>query len=91
MSESCPLGGASIEYPIPYTVKAFGPNRSSFRDHVRALVERHTPLSDHAVHTRESRNGRYVSVSCAFQAESREQLDAIYADLQADPDVLAAL
>jgi len=89
--EQCPLGGAQVEYPIPYTVKAFGPNQSAFPDRVRALVEQHTPLSEHAVHTRESRNGRYLSVSCAFQAESREQLDAIYADLQADPDVLAAL
>jgi hypothetical protein len=89
--EQCPLGGAQVEYPIPYTVKAFGANDEAFPAHVRALVERHTALSDHAVHTRESRNGRYLSVSCAFQAESREQLDAIYADLQADPDVLAAL
>lgn len=89
--EQCPLGGAQVEYPIPYTVKAFGPNSEAFPDHVRALVARHTELSEHAVHTRESRNGRYLSVSCAFQAESREQLDAIYADLQADSDVLAAL
>jgi len=91
MSQQCPLGGAQIEYPIPYTVKAFGANRSEFPERVKALVEQHTVLSEHAMHTRESRNGRYISVSCAFQAESREQLDAIYADLQADPDVLAAL
>jgi len=90
-SKQCPLGGARIEYPIPYTVKAFVANRAELTERVRGLVERHTALSEHAVHTRESRNGRYLSVSCAFQAESREQLDAIYADLQADPDVLAAL
>ena len=87
----CPLGEARVEYPIPYTVKAFGPNRAAFPDRVRELVGRHTPLSTHAVHTRESRNGRYLSVSCAFQAQNREQLDAIYADLQADPEILATL
>ncbi|HKJ88526.1 MAG TPA: DUF493 domain-containing protein [Gammaproteobacteria bacterium] len=80
-----------VEYPIPYTVKAFGTNQRGFPDRVRGLVAQHTALGEHAVHTRESRNGRYISVSCAFQAESREQLDAIYADLQSDPDVLAAL
>lgn len=91
MSEQGPFGGRQVEYPIPYTVKAFGPNRPEFAERVRQLVERHISLSEHAVHTRESRNGRYLSVSCTFQADSREQLDAIYADLQADPDVLAAL
>ncbi|MFA9462120.1 YbeD family protein [Thiohalorhabdus methylotrophus] len=91
MSDQCPLGDARVEYPIPYTVKAFGPNQNGFPERVRMLVEQHTPLNEHALHTRESRNGRYISVSCAFEAESREQLDAIYADLQSDPDVLAAL
>ncbi|KPV40657.1 hypothetical protein AN478_05690 [Thiohalorhabdus denitrificans] len=91
MSEQCPLGGAQVEYPIPYTVKAFGANAAGFPERVRKAVEQHAALGTHAVHTRESRNGRYISVSCAFQAESREQLDAIYADLQSDPDVLAAL
>lgn len=89
--EQCPLGGAQVAYPIPYTVKAFVANRPELIERVRELVAHHTALSEHAVHTRESRNGRYLSVSCAFQAESRNQLDAIYADLQADPDVLAAL
>ena len=80
-----------VAYPMAYTVKAFGPNREDFPDRARALVERHIPLSEHAVHTRESRNGRYISVSLAFQAQSRAQLEAIYADLQAEPDVLATL
>ena len=87
----CPLGDAQVEYPIPFTVKAFGENTTAFPDHVRALVEQHADLSEHALHTRESRNGRYVSVSCAFEAQSRAQLDALYADLQADPHVLYAL
>ena len=89
----CPLGGAQVEYPIPYTVKAFGENTGDFDfpAYVRQLVEQHAELSDHAVHSRESRNGRYLSVSCAFEAQSREQLDALYADLQADPNVVYAL
>lgn len=87
----CPLGGAQVEYPMPYTVKAFGANDPDFPAKVRRIVELHTALTEHAVHTRASRNGRYISVSCAFEAQSREQLDALYADLQADPDVLGAL
>ncbi len=58
---------------------------------MRELVGRHTLLPANAVHTRESRNGRYLSVSCTFEAQSRDQLNAIYTDLQADPDVLATL
>jgi hypothetical protein len=87
----CPLGDAQVEYPIPFTVKAFGENTEGFPGHVREVVEQHAELSDHAVHSRESRNGKYLSVSCAFEAQSRAQLDALYADLQADPAILYAL
>lgn len=88
MSSCSPFGNLEVEYPIPYTLKVFGANDEAFEAHVRSVVEQHVALSPHAVHARESRNGRYRSVSCSFQAESRTQLDTLYAELQADPQVL---
>jgi len=38
-----------------------------------------------------SRQGRYVSVTCVIHAASREQLDAIYLDLNSEPEVLMTL
>jgi len=44
-----------------------------------------------ALRTTASRGGRFVSVTVTITAESRAQLDAIYADLRAHEQVLAAL
>lgn len=88
MSEASPFGDLEVEYPIPFTLKVFGANDDTFEGHVQEVVARHAALSPHAVHSRLSRNGRYRAVTCSFQAESRAQLDALYAELQADPQVL---
>ena len=59
---------------------------------MRELVEKHTgPLSDDAIQSSLSRNGRFVSVTITVAAESREQLDDIYREVSAHDDVLMAL
>jgi hypothetical protein len=88
MSEASPFGDRQVDYPVPFTLKVFGSDDEAFESHVQAIVARHATLSPHSIHSRRSRNGRYRAVSCSFQAESRTQLDALYAELQADPHVL---
>lgn len=56
------------------------------------IVQRHVDdLKEGAVTTRESRQGKYVSITVIVKATSREQLDAIYHDLTAEERVLMAL
>jgi len=59
---------------------------------VAAIVQRHAPtLQTERLTTSESRGGRYLSVTATITAESREQLDAIYAELKGHDSVLATL
>lgn len=59
---------------------------------VRQIVTRHAPSTHaHEVQVKPSRNGRFVSVTITITAESRTQLDALYAELQAHQAILAAL
>ena len=81
-----------FEFPTPFAVKVMGRNNDGLEAHARRLVTAHTgdrePLS---VATRESRNGRFLSVTIEITAESRAQLDAIYQTLTDDALVVMAL
>ena len=58
----------------------------------RKIVSRHlggAKILD--VRTRESNTAKYISVSCTIEATSREQLDAIYLDLNSESDILLTL
>jgi putative lipoic acid-binding regulatory protein len=81
-----------IEFPCEFPVKMMGRDTPEFRATVLALVELHTgPLEPERVQVAQSRNGRFVSVTVTVNAESKEQLDAIYRELTAHDDVLMAL
>ncbi len=81
-----------LEFPTPFAVKVMGHNEEGFVDYAKALVTAHTsgrePLS---VAARESRNGRFLSVTVEITAESKAQLDAIYQALSDDERVVMAL
>ena len=81
-----------LEFPCRYPVKAMGRHDDALIDHIWSIVTHHapdTPAED--LRTTASRGGRFVSVTVTITAESRAQLDAIYADLRAHDKVLAAL
>lgn len=81
-----------LEFPCSFPIKAMGLASSGFDERVVAIVRRHVgDLREGAVQRRVSRGGRYVSVTVTVEAESREQLDAIYRALTADEEVLVAL
>lgn len=81
-----------LEFPCDFPIKMMGRETDRFHDIVRALVEKHTgPLSDDAIQSALSRNGRFVSITVTVRARSRQQLDAIYREVTAHDDVLMAL
>jgi hypothetical protein len=83
---------ALFEFPCQFKIKAMGWKSAEFEGEVSAIVSRHlsgAPILD--THARYSRQGRYVSVTCVIHATSREQLDAIYLDLNSEPNVLMTL
>jgi len=81
-----------LEFPCEWPVKAFGPGTDEFELAVVAIVRRHAPeLGENALSTRASRAGKYNAVTVTIRAHSRAQLEAIYTDLRAHPDVVMVL
>ncbi len=82
----------ALEFPCPFPIKMMGRDTPEFRNIARALVERHTgPVADGAVSASLSRKGNFVSITITIDAQSQQQLDAIYTDVSAHDDVLMAL
>ena len=81
-----------LEFPCSFPIKMMGRDTPEFRTKTRSLVEKHTgPLSDDAIRSTLSKNGRFVSITITVNAQSQQQLDDIYRDVSANDDVLMAL
>lgn len=81
-----------LTFPCEFPIKAMGRSDAALPGIVVEIVQRHAPaLTAESVTTSESSGGRYVSVTATITADSRDQLDAIYADLKAHESVLATL
>ncbi|RLA47117.1 MAG: hypothetical protein DRR06_03370 [Gammaproteobacteria bacterium] len=72
-----------IEFPCAYPIKVMGNKCEEFRHHVQVVMERHAPgFSKNAVTTRDSKKGKYQSVTVTITATGEEQLKAIFIDLK---------
>ena len=81
-----------LEFPCEFAVKAMGLHSGEFDILVEQIVSRHVPdLGEGAVRSRESKGGKYLSVTVTFMATSKPQLDAIYQDLTDHEKVLMSL
>jgi uncharacterized protein len=88
--EDAPVG---LHFPCSFPIKATGrADTGDFAALVLDIVGRHAPGIDAgAVSTRLSSGGRWLAVTVTIQAQSREQLDAIYRDLSANERVVWAI
>lgn len=85
-------GTPGFQFPCDYQIKAMGIDDGRFHEVVIEIIRRHCrDVRDDSLRTRPSSGGKYVSVSVVIEARSREQLDAIYADLTAHEKVLMRL
>ena len=81
-----------LEFPCRFEIKAMGRQSPEFEGQISEIVHRHlsgAPIL--GTRARCSRQVRYVSVTCVIHAASRKQLDAIYLDLNSEPEVLMTL
>jgi putative lipoic acid-binding regulatory protein len=86
------IGPGLIEYPVDFPLKIMGRNAPGFVDTVVGIVHRHAPdFDDATVELRRSRKKSYLSVTCIIRAASREQLDALYIELNDHPNVVMVL
>jgi len=68
-----------------------GLNNEAFTSAVVSVFRKHMNPSEFTCTTRLSSGNKYLSVTITFTARSREQLDAIYQDLNAEDLVLMTL
>lgn len=81
-----------LEFPCQFPIKAMGKTDIEFDLLVIDIIREHVDdLSENAIKTRPSKNGKYVSVTVTIEARSQKQLDDIYLQLSAHPAVLMAL
>jgi len=81
-----------MSFPCDFEVKAMGKASEDFESMVLALVRQQVPeLGDSARRTSTSKSGTYLSVTVGFEAQSKDQLDAVYQTLVDEPRVLYAL
>ena len=78
-------------FPCEYPVKVIGRDENDFTGFVVDVVTRHVPqLTREDFRTRSSGGEKYIAVSVTFIAESRQQVDAMYAELGKDERVKVA-
>ena len=78
-------------FPCEYPVRVIGRDENDFTGFVMDVVTRHVPnLTSDDFRTRLSGGEKYISVSVTFIAESRQQVDALYAELGKDERVRIA-
>ena len=81
-----------IQYPTDFPIKILGLNEAGFEAAVTEVLRLHAPDLDLAsIEVRESRAGKYLSISATVNAKSRAQLDAIYRALTSHPMVRVVL
>lgn len=81
-----------VEYPIQFPLKVIGVDECDFETFVVEIVRRHVPeLLEENIISRLSNGNRYRSVSFEFIAQSRGQMDALYAELGSHERVLMIL
>lgn len=81
-----------MDFPTIFRLRVIGINQDDFATFIMMEVRKHVPdLNEDGIETRPSHGGKYLAVKVSFVAESREQLDAIYAHLNAQERVIYLL
>ncbi len=84
--------GTLLKFPCDFPLKVMGKNEPDFANNILALVMRHAPDFDgKTMQMRPSSAGKYLSLTCTIRATSKQQLDDLYIELTAHPQVLMAL
>lgn len=91
-----PIDSASDESPLVFPceigVKVLGRNIPEFRAHAREIVQRHyADLPDEAITEQLSRKDAYLSLTFVVNAQSRDEIDALYRELTASDEILMVL
>lgn len=81
-----------MSFPCAYQLKVIGIAGDEFESCVIPILNKHIPsLKEGAIAYNKSRSDKYVALTISFNANSKAQLDELYRELTAKPQVLMAL
>jgi putative lipoic acid-binding regulatory protein len=81
-----------LAYPCDFPIKIMGQTQPGFAQAILSVVLRHAPDFDAGtMEMRNSREGKYLSLTVTIRATSREQLDELYRELCDHPMVKMVL
>ena len=90
-----PVGSGAetlLEFPCAFPLKIMGLAQNDLAQEVLAVVHRFAPDYDgKEMEMRASSSGKYVSLTCTINAQSKEQLDNLYRALTSHPLVKVVL
>jgi putative lipoic acid-binding regulatory protein len=87
-----PPNESLIEYPSDFPIKVMGPTHDEFQVTIVEVITKHDPtFHDGRLQVRPSSGGNYTGLTVTVRATSREQLDALYAELSGHPMVKIVL
>jgi putative lipoic acid-binding regulatory protein len=78
-----------LTFPCEVPIKVVGRNDVEFRDAAQGIVSKHYSnfrFSD--VREQTSRNGAYVSLTFVVDAQSRDEIDALYRELTSTDEIV---
>lgn len=81
----------SLQFPCSFPVKVMGHNSEAFSSAIRVIVERHATVDDISYSSQPSSGDKYLSITATFTAQSKEQLNALYQELNDHELVLMTL
>jgi uncharacterized protein len=70
-----------FQFPCSYPLKVMGLNTEIFEAVIAAIFEKHVSPDQISYSRRLSRGGKYLSITGTFTARSKDQLDALYREL----------
>ncbi len=81
-----------FEFPCEFPLKVMGRDQAEFENHVMTIVSRHVEMTA-ILHSKccPSSKGNFVSVTVTIHAQSKQQLDNLYIELNASDSVLMTL
>ncbi len=80
-----------VTFPCSFPLKVMGLNNEAFATAVRAIFGKHLDPAPISYTMQLSSSGKYLSITATFTATSKEQLDALYRELNAHELVVMTL
>jgi len=81
-----------LSFPCEFPIKVVGLRDNQFEMTVFGIIRRYFPdLSETAISTRTSKDGKYLAITVTVTAQSKQQLDQVYIELSEHEYVIMAL